>query len=551
LSWSPARPGYETSASGSVQISGTTTTSAAVKVSIVAGGDYSFVAASGYMASPKTALTMTLSDASGKVVKTSKSNTLTLSSAESAKLASGNYTVSFSLTPPKGGTAYLTSFVLNAYQKLSPLPSKSGNADLDAILAGSYYWWHDVGQVATLSKTPITDTVKQVNGARATLYYDYLSGSEAYLSSDDKKGFAAMSEGQKSAVVSAMGYLSSLINVDFVQDSTKADIVFGTNQQDASSGYAKYPLGNGANPSVLMLDNIDGTVATNTGEQLQDKSSYAWYTLIHELGHAMGLKHPGAYNAGGGKAPPPYLSGSKDNRITTVMSYKDAPGTVNVSVAGSNSGYSYTYSGISLTSYKVLDIAALQYLYGANTSTQAQDLTVGDGFKSYQAVWAPGNGIKLDASTTTRTNVFDLRPGGYSSISILSNNDQINSIKASFTSQGVSDANAQKFAQEIATSKVLKGKLFDGKNTLGLAWGSAFQQVTGGASDDRFYAGGYSSTVIGGSGNDTLFLQGKATNWTESSIADGKTFTNKTTGSVITAKGIEMVKYYSANGSAI
>jgi hypothetical protein len=27
--------------------------------------------------------------------------------------------------------------------------------------------------------------------------------------------------------------------------------------------------------------------------------SYNWSTIIHETGHALGLKHPGNYNAGG------------------------------------------------------------------------------------------------------------------------------------------------------------------------------------------------------------------------------------------------------------
>jgi serralysin len=38
---------------------------------------------------------------------------------------------------------------------------------------------------------------------------------------------------------------------------------------------------------------------------------------MHEIGHALGLKHPGNYNAGGGTSPGPFLSKSLDNPGST------------------------------------------------------------------------------------------------------------------------------------------------------------------------------------------------------------------------------------------
>ncbi len=69
--------------------------------------------------------------------------------------------------------------------------------------------------------------------------------------------------------------------------------------------------------------------------------------------------------------------------------------------------------------YQTYDIAALQYLYGANTSTTVADFSVDDDYSKFSTIWAPqSGGIALDASTTTRANIFDLRQGGYSSISM-------------------------------------------------------------------------------------------------------------------------------------
>jgi hypothetical protein len=43
--------------------------------------------------------------------------------------------------------------------------------------------------------------------------------------------------------------------------------------------------------------------------------------VLHELGHAMGLKHPGNYHDGNGSDAPPYLPAAEDDSLNTVMSY--------------------------------------------------------------------------------------------------------------------------------------------------------------------------------------------------------------------------------------
>ena len=552
--WESARPTHEKRAStGAVTVGDTTTTMAGMKVSIQKGGSYTFKAAWSSRTSGRASAGLSLVDGTGKLIKGSVKNELTLSRDESMKLAGGEYTIALTLSPPKGGWGYLTGYTLQATQDLSRLPALSGNTDLDAVVSGGTAWWHDEGAVAIPGSASITPTVKGLSGAATTLYYDFLGGSESYLSTEDKSGFAILDAGQREAVVGALDYLSSLVNVTFVQDTEKAQIAFGTNQQTESAGYARLPLGNGANPSVLMLDNRDQFgFATSTAAQLKDRSSYAWYTLIHELGHSMGLKHPGNYNAGGGTTPGPYLPAARDHRGTTVMSYKDAPGSLALSVNGSDMGYSYGYKSITPTTYKILDIAALQYMYGANTNAAAQELKVGDSYKDYAALWAP-QGVRLDASATTRTNVFDLRPGAYSSIAVQTSSDQIASLKTQFVNKGVSEARSLTYATTLVNNtKALKGRLFDGRNTLGLAWGSRLTEVAGGAASDRFYAGTYSTAVAGGAGNDTLYLQGSAKDWLRSRAGDGAdVFTSKANGAVITARGIEAVSYYAATATAV
>jgi serralysin len=55
-----------------------------------------------------------------------------------------------------------------------------------------------------------------------------------------------------------------------------------------------------------------------------EAGSYTWQVLLHETAHALGLKHPGNYNAGGGGTRGPYLSKATDTRGNTLMSYHNA-----------------------------------------------------------------------------------------------------------------------------------------------------------------------------------------------------------------------------------
>lgn len=75
-------------------------------------------------------------------------------------------------------------------------------------------------------------------------------------------------------------------------------------------------------------------------------SGFGRFLLLHETGHALGLKHPGAYS---GFDEGPFLPADLDNVSNTVLSY--------------NGGIRQDLGG--------LDIQALQYLYGLPGSTPA------------------------------------------------------------------------------------------------------------------------------------------------------------------------------------
>jgi hypothetical protein len=67
--------------------------------------------------------------------------------------------------------------------------------------------------------------------------------------------------------------------------------------------------------------------------------------ISHEIGHALGLKHPGAYSANDSG---PFLPAGEDNTANTVMSY--------------------SFAGTDTVEMRPYDVAALQYIYGPSVA---------------------------------------------------------------------------------------------------------------------------------------------------------------------------------------
>jgi serralysin len=229
---------------------------------------------------------------------------------------------------------------------------------------------------------------------------------------------------------------------------------------------------------------------------------YATSTLIHELGHMLGLGHGGPYD--GKVNPMTQQFGPYDTRLWTLMSYIDpsepAAYTNEYPVTGTQ------WFGYWPLTPMMMDILAVQRLYGAATGGP---LTGGNhtfGFNSnlqgaiasyynfdlntapVVTIWESGRNNTLDLSKFTQDAVIDLHQGSFSSAGGFKNNIGIafgTVIETAIAGSG----NDKLFASDVGS------KLFGGAGR---------DQLFGGAGDDILTGGAGADTIDGGGGVDIV-----------------------------------------------
>ena len=292
----------------------------------------------------------------------------------------------------------------------------------------------------------------------------------------------------RTAYDQVMSALSDIIEAQVSYTTGTADIRINMVPTIANVAAFAYFPSNAAIGGDVFIDRYIATTSSNLSD-----GGYGLFTLIHELGHALGLKHP--FEDG------EILTSIEDNRVNTVMSYTGFHQDIPV-FSSSKAQVSVSFKMVYPAGFMIYDIAALQSMYGVDKTTHIDNTVYSFGTNPfYQTIWDAGGMDTLDFSLTTHGNTIRLNAGSFSDVNYRSLATQIAEQQATYREQGIvgQDAFVANALNKYASS------LYTGEHALAIAYGAVIENAIGGSADDVFYDSAVDNKLVGGLGNDVFY----------------------------------------------
>ncbi|MYM38853.1 DUF4214 domain-containing protein [Duganella qianjiadongensis] len=303
-------------------------------------------------------------------------------------------------------------------------------------------------------------------GTAVSVSYSFVTTAPA--SGVGASGFRAFSPAEQAVVRQLLADTSALCGISFteVSDSSAShgQIRFGVSQQASTEGVAWLPNQSGAGDLAgdVWMD-VESMASLASGSE-----GYA--ALLHELGHALGLRHP--TNSDAGDAWTSVVMAAYNNKQWSVMAAQGAG------------------DGLFRSGWGLYDVLALRYLYGSTAHAAGDDhYQFGANAGGEITLVDDGGSDSIDASAATLGAQISLVPGSLSSIGL--------------TPAGVAAVNNLAIASDSWIEQAI---------------GTRYDDVLIGNERDNLLQGNGGNDVIdGGKGQDTVLFSGRMSDYRISS----------------------------------
>lgn len=237
-------------------------------------------------------------------------------------------------------------------------------------------------------------------GTAVTVTFSFPTIMPSSYTGEDALDWKPFSAVQQAATREILALLQQQTQITFQEVAETASLSgtmrFCNNTQTTSAGYALLP-------NSTQTDRDADTWMASGADTPVVIGDYTWQTLVHEIGHAIGLNHPGNYNAGESKnadAVGNFLSADEDAFFNSIMSYRQSAQDINA------------------IWFMPYDMLTLRHLYGKTDFGAGNNTyTYTDSFGTFITNLIDDGGIDtLDFSAVTAGVVLNLTPGAYSSV---------------------------------------------------------------------------------------------------------------------------------------
>lgn len=356
---------------------------------------------------------------------------------------------------------------------------------VEEILSSSY-WDFGLDRVITYS----------FNASLPSDYYNYGDGTELTTN------WTALNSNQQDTINSIFNQLGNFLDITFTEvadTSAQIDGMIQLNIVDMdsnTSGFAFYPGDYYSYSGDIFLSSAFNSDPSSYGLL---PSEQGWATMVHELGHALGLEHSfDAY---------PFLPTAEDDINHTVMSYTNT----NVIFEFDYISYPNVSSSISSTSryleaelYSLYDVAALQAIYGVNSNTSTENNTYIFNYTDYaiNTIWDAGGEDTIDLSSTVGSNIIDLNSGSLNSADLYT----IDNIIALHQNLVDDNGDFDSWISDVINDTNNGIGVYTGENNFAIATGTIIENIATGSGNDIITDNEVDNIIATYLGNDSIYL---------------------------------------------